>query len=173
LNSEEVFAIPVMQDTLYFFFGILGIYALLRFTSIKSLIIPVACFTLALLAKETGGLFLIMAVIYLFWWDRKRLLPFLGLAVPLLIAYLLMRHHAVGTFNNPNIAPIDIVSLKARILTMPSIFLFYIIKFIFPWHLSINYFWVDKSFTLSGVLLPLLADLAVLVLFIGLGLSIK
>lgn len=173
MNSEEVFAIPVMQDTLYFFFGILGIYTLFRFESVKGLTIPALCFALALLSKETGGLFLIMAVIFLFWWDRKRLLPFLGMAAPLLVIYLLLRHHAVGTFSNPNIAPIDVVSLHARILTMPSIFLFYITKFIFPWHLSINYFWVDKTFTFSGVLLPLLTDLVILGAFIGVGLFIK
>jgi tetratricopeptide (TPR) repeat protein len=173
MNSEEVFAIPVMQDTLYFFFGILGVYLLCRFSSIKSLLFPVLCFILALLSKETGGLFLIIDLLFLFWWDRKRLYPFVAMVAPILIVYLLLRHHAVGTYANPGTAPIDLANLKVRLLTMPSIFLFYITKFLFPWRLSINYFWVDKSFTVTGVLVPLAIDLLIITAMVLVGLRIK
>jgi hypothetical protein len=173
LNSEEVFAIPVMQDTLYLFFGLLGVYLLFRFSSIKSLVGAVVCLALSAFSKETGLLFTLVSAVYLFWWNRKRLVPFVCMILPVLLIYVLLHHHAVGILRNPSDSPIDIDGLNVRLLTIPSIFLFYIAKFIFPWRLSNNYFWVDKSFTISGVLIPLLLDIVIIGLIVGAAIYLK
>src|SRR6266700_3234105 len=52
LNSQVIFAIPTMQDALFFFFGILALWLLHRFGSTKSLWFVAACLFLSLLSKE-------------------------------------------------------------------------------------------------------------------------
>lgn len=72
IDSQVVYAIPSMQDALYFFFGILALCLLIKFKSTRSMLLAALCLFLSLLAKETGILFVVMALVYLFWWDRKK-----------------------------------------------------------------------------------------------------
>ncbi len=134
VNSQAVFAIPSMQEGLFFFFGMLAIWSLVRFRSVRSLLFVALCLFLSLLSKEIGVLFVVMSALYLFWFDRKRLLAYLSVMVLPIIFYLLLKIHAVGLFAGPNqnIAPIASLSLGGRLLTAPAIVLFYITKFIFP-----------------------------------------
>jgi tetratricopeptide (TPR) repeat protein len=159
IDSEMIFSIPVTQDALYFFLGMLGLYSLLKLRSNRSLILTVFCLLLSLFAKETAIVFLIMSCIYLFWWDRKRLLPFIGmLSIPLVI-YVVLRVHAIGLLGaNPHVAPIDQLSLSGRLMTAPAIILFYLVKFIFPWKLAFAYYWIYSTFSLRHTLLPLLIE---------------
>src|SRR5665213_1777591 len=64
LNSQVAYAIPSMQDALFFFFGILALYLLLRLKSVRSLLLVAACLFLSLLSKESGLLFTSMALLY-------------------------------------------------------------------------------------------------------------
>jgi hypothetical protein len=167
IDSETVFSIPVTQDALYFFFGILALYLLLRFKTTRSLIGVALCLLLSLLSKETGVIFLVMAAIYLFWWDRRRLLSFFGLMAVPIIVYLALRIHAIGLLgSNPHVAPIDQISLLGRIMTAPGIMQFYLFRFIFPWKLAFAYYWVYPHFSIEKVLLPILFDLAFVALVI-------
>jgi tetratricopeptide (TPR) repeat protein len=166
INSEMVYAIPVLQDTLYFFFGILGLYVLLRFNSIRSVLLVAVCLFLSILSKETGLLFVGICGIYIFWRDRNRLYPYIGMVTPFLILYLFLHHQAVGSLANPHTAPIDNLGLKGRLLTDPSIFLFYIEKAFFPWRLSNIYFWYYKAFSIQHVLIPGIIDLGVICIFV-------
>lgn len=81
LNSQVVFAIASMQDVLFFLFGMLALWLLLRYGSVKSLWLVAGCLLLSLLSKETGVLFLVLALLYLFWFDRGRLKTFAGIVV--------------------------------------------------------------------------------------------
>ena len=65
LSSQAVFSISSMQDILFFFFGILALWLLLRFDSIKSLLLVAVCLLLSLLSKETGVVFIVIALLYL------------------------------------------------------------------------------------------------------------
>lgn len=167
IDSEMAFSIPVTQDALYFFFGILALYILVRFKSMRSLIGAAACLLLSLLSKETAVVFVVMSAVYLFWWDRRRLLPFIAIFALPFALYMVLRIHAIGLLpSNPYSSPLDELSLTGRLVNAPSVILFYFTKFVFPWKLATGYFWVYKTFSIKHVLLPLIIDLAVFGLII-------
>ena len=163
-----------MQDALFFFFGILALWVLLRFNSMKSIPFVALCLFLSLLAKETAILFIAMSLLYLFWWDRKRLLPFAGIMVLPVALWLVLKSQAVGLLGvNRNNAPIDNLTLWGRLLTAPSVVLFYIARIIFPWKLATAYYWVYPTFSINHTLLPLAIDLAVLAVYVYLAFVVR
>jgi hypothetical protein len=173
INSEVVFAIATMQDALYFFFGILALYLLVRFKTILWLTPVCLCLFLSLLSKESEVAFVFISLVYLFWWDRKRVLPFIGMLVPPIALYMSLRIHAIGLLPPSNNAFIDYLPLSGRLMTDPSILLFYISKFVFPWKLASQYYWVHSSFSIRYVLVPLVIDLIVLGAFVCLGYQVQ
>ena len=172
LNSQVVFALPNMQDVLFFFFGILSLWLLVRFKSTKALLPTVLCLFLALLSKESGVVFVLIALVYLYLFYRKRLMSFSGMVVLPIVLWIVLKIHAVGLNGNPSNAPIDFLSFGERLLTMPSILLFYIEKFLLPLKLSSAYYWTYSTFSFAHVVIPLLIDLAVIGLFVYLGVQI-
>lgn len=166
LNSQIVYGIPAMQDALYFFFGILSIWLLHRSRDSRSLILASLFLFLVLLSKESGVYFIVLSLMYLFWNDKKRLLSFSGIISPLIIVYLVLRINAVGLLGHSynTVAPIYTLNFAGRLMTMPTILEFYLLKFIFPWKLASAYYWIYPNYSNSHFLLPFLFD----VLFIGL-----
>jgi hypothetical protein len=173
INSQVAFAIWSSQEVLFFFFGILAFLLLLRYKSIRSLIPVAICLFLSLLAKETAVAFIIMALLYLFWFNRDRLFAFLGIMVMPVCLYLVLRIYAVGLNTHEYVAPISNLNLVGRLYTAPSIMLFYMSKFIFPWKLATAYYWVYPSFSFRHVLLPFLIDLAVVGVFVYIGFALR
>ena len=173
IDSQVVFAIASMQDALFFFFGILALYFLFRFKSIRSLIAVAVCLFLSLLAKESAVLFIAMALLYLFWYNRKRLYAFIGVMALPTVLYVVLRVHAIGWFTNSNNAPIDRLSLAGRLFTAPSIFLMYISKFVFPLKLAAWYYYVYPNFSIRHFLLPLITDLLIIALVIYTAFKIR
>lgn len=169
MNSQAVMALPALQDTMYFFFGMLALWSLVTFRSFKSLGFVALCLTLSLLSKESGALFVVLSFTYLTIFDRKRLLPFSGLMVPIAVLYLILRTHAVGWFTSPAIAPVGNLDVVGRLLTTPSVILFYLTKFIFPYKLSTGYYWVHPTFSVQYTLIPLLIEIALVVGALYLG----
>jgi hypothetical protein len=165
-NSQIAFAIPTLQDALFLFFGLLALWLLLRFHSVRSLWLVAACLLLSLFSKETGILFIGMAFFYLIGFDRCRLYPFIGVVALPFVAYLALKANAVGIFPPTNLqaAPIANLGLGPRLLTAPSVALFDIGKIVFPVNLASGYYWVNSTFTVGGVLLPLLIDCALVAL---------
>lgn len=161
VNSQVVYAIPSMGDALFFFFGMLAMWTLVRYKSEESLWGVTAWLLLSLLSKEAGLFFVIMAVLYLFWFDRKRLSSFIGTLTLPLILYFILKIYAVGLIHHVDNGPINRLSLSGRLLTVPSVLLFYLTKFIFPTKLASGYFWTYPNFSVEHVLVPLIVDLAV------------
>ena len=164
LNSQVVYAIPSMQDVLFFFFGALAFWLLLRYKSIKSLGLVALCLFLSLLSKEAGGLFMVMALVYLGIFDRRRLMPFAAIMTLPVISYLALRNWAVGGTEYSKLAPIAGQDLGSRLLTAPSVISFFIFKFMFPWKLASAYYWTYPHFSFQHVLLPIIIDIASLAL---------
>jgi protein O-mannosyl-transferase len=164
INSEAVFAIPSIQEPLFFLFGIVAFWSLVRFQyqSTKYLILTVVCLLLSLLSKESGLLFVFVSALYVFWFDRKRFLPFIYLVVPVLILYAVLRVHAVGALGNPSTAPIAQAGVIARLFTIPSIVTFYITILVIPLKLASGYFWVYRELSIQHFVLPLIVDAVVL-----------
>lgn len=174
VNSQVVFAVASMQDALFFFFGILALYLLVRYRSNKSLIVVAACLLLSLLAKETGLLFVGLALLYLFWWNRERLYLFAGTMVLPVALWLVLRAHAIGlTGAQSTNSPIDSLPLAHRLINDPYIVLFYVTKFVFPWKLSSAYFWSFGAIDFRHFVLPLIVDLFVFGLIVYAAIVIR
>jgi tetratricopeptide (TPR) repeat protein len=166
-NSQAVYAIASLQEPLFFDFGMLALVLLMRLKNTKELILAVVCLFLSLLSKETGVLFVGVATLYLYLFNRKWTAPFLlALTAPLAL-YLMFRVNAVGWLRNPHLGPIDEVGLGQRLLTAPSIMMFYLTGFIFPLHLATYFYWTYPSFTWAHVALHAAFDVAISALIAG------
>lgn len=161
INSQNVFAIPSLQDPLFAFFGLIALLLLMRSSSIRSLVGVATLLFLSLLSKEAGMYFVLISAIYLFYFDRKRVLPFVGIVALPVVLWLALRVHAVGWNGSIESPPIDRLSFEGRLFTMPSLLLFYMTKFIFPIKLATAYYWVYPHFSVQHVLIPLIIDLVV------------
>ena len=173
IDSQSVLYIASLQEPLYFLFGITGVWLLLKFSSVRSLFLVASCLLLSMLAKEIGVLFVIMAALYLLMFNRRRFYPFLGIIIVPLIAYFALRTHALGAGLNPHLGPIDSLSLAARLITTPSIMLFYLTTFLFPYHLAHEYYWTYSTISLSHFVLPLLTGAVVVILTLYAGWLVK
>ncbi|MGD0284470.1 MAG: tetratricopeptide repeat protein [Candidatus Saccharimonadales bacterium] len=173
LNSQIVYFMSQVTDDLFMFFGLLALWLLLRFKSVRSLIPVVLCLFLSMLAKETAFMFVALALLYLFWFNRARLYKFIGLLILPCGAYLALRIHAVGLLNSSSIAPIDNLNFIGRMFTAPSIMLLNLSKFVFPWRLANAYYWVYPTFSVRHVLLPLSIDLAVIALVVYMAVLVR
>lgn len=173
INSEIVYAIPCMQDALYFFFGMLALWILARSQSIKSLILVTVSLFLSLLAKETAILFVILSVLYLFWWNRRRLYSFIIMISLPIVVWFFLRINAIGLNPAPDNAPIDSLDLAHRLLNVPAIMEFYLSKVVFPWRLASEYYWVYSKISIEHFFVPLCVDIAVMTVMILVGIKIS
>jgi hypothetical protein len=173
INSQVVFAMPKMGDALFFFFGILALWLLIRFHSIRSLLAVAVCLLLSLLAKETGILFVAMALVYLIGFNRGRLYPFIGIMLLPIALYVALDISSTGLNHNPYNSPIDNLDLGGRLLTAPSIVLFYLTKFVWPLQLASAYYWVHPTFSFQYFVLPLAVDLAVIAGIVYIGSQVR
>jgi hypothetical protein len=170
ISSQVAFAIPSLQDALFFFFGSLALLFLIKYRSTKSLLLVALFLFLSLLSKETGMFFVIIGVLYLVFYGKERVAQFVKvISIPITV-WILLKAHAVGLINpNPHIAPIDQLSLLGRLMNIPSIILFYLNKLVFPWKLATQYHWVHSTFSVEYFLMPLVIELALLALIIFTG----
>lgn len=174
LNSQDVYAVPSMQDALFFLFGTLSMWTLITYKSTRSMILAATFLFLALLSKEAALVFVALALLYLFIFDRNRLYKFIKIMALPFIIYFALKANAVGLVGrHPNGGPIDNYGFFERIYTIPSLITFYASKFVFPRQLANNYYWVYSSFSVRHVLLPLLADSAIIGMFIYLGFRVR
>ncbi len=164
INSQTAFAIPALQDSLYFFFGILGFWSFVRFRTLKGICIAMLCFFLSLLAKETGVVFIAISLAYLVLWDRSRLKVFVVAIILPIVTYVLLRINALGVTQKVTVAPIDSVNLVGRLFTVPAIILLFFITVLFPYKLAEEYYWVYPHFTFSHFVVPLLIDILIVIL---------
>lgn len=174
LNSQVVFAIPSMQDVLFFFFGIFGLWVLINRRSTKSLWLVAGLTLLSLLSKEVGVVFILIDLLYVWLFSRDRIRMLSAIYVAPVVVYVALRAHAIGLFTvRTNIAAIDHLSFIQRIFTIPSLLQFYITKFLMPWKLATRYYWAYSSFSISHFLVPLLIDLIFIGLLVLLGFKIR
>lgn len=173
LNSQIVYSIPTMQDALFFFFGISALWLLITHKSSRSLWAAVFCLMMAMFSKESGILFVAVAFAYMFLFDKERMLVFIKAITLPIILYFILKINAVGLVGAHHAAPINNLDLVGRLFTAPSIFLFYIAKFIFPSQLSLGYYWVNSVFDVTNVLVPLVVDLLIIGLFVYFGFRVK
>jgi hypothetical protein len=174
VNSQTVFAIPSMQEPLFLLFGLLALLVISRSQTTKSFIGATLLLFLSLLSKETGIVFVLLALLYLGLFHRQKVFAFVKVGIFAALIYILLRAHAVGLLPQAvHAAPISSLSLTGRLLTIPSIVIFYITLFLLPSQLATSYYWTHSSVTLTETILPILVIIAVVIGGVYLGKKIR
>ena len=157
IGGESVFYISAMQEVLFFFFGILSMWTILHYKTNTYLLLGLYLL-LSLFSGEVGLLFVVITGIYGFIFNRKLLLPVLGITALTVFIYFLFRINAVGFFTKPLNAPIGQLDLFGRLINIPAILFFYLKTFAFPLILSSSHQWVFNEIDFVHVILPLMID---------------
>ena len=158
VNSETVLHVANLQEVLFLFFGLLALHSLVT-TQKKSLnpLLLTGLLFLSLLAKETGFLFIALALIYCLVFARSHFSLVSRVGGLVLISYTLLRFGIARIgLGSQSIAPLAHSSLATRLLTLPQIITHYFTTFAFPQHLLIAQFWQVDNPTLLNFFLPLL-----------------
>lgn len=161
INAEAVVYLADYQEVLFFFFGILAFWLILT----RKEIFPASVLILfSLLSKETGAILATIIFIYLLFFERQKLKPYvLGVAVSLGIYAFLRFGVARIFFNKHGLTEISLMSLPQRLVNIPDIIFTYLKNFFWPVDLAINQQWVVKTINSQLLLIDLL-------FFAGLGL---
>ena len=163
-NSEVVLYIADTQDLFYFFFGILSLYSIQKIESKKILFsVLVALFSLGLMSKETGALFLLFGCTYVFFLMPKKKWPVWGAAFLVGISYLILRIN-LGMIATKNEALLfHSASFFERLKMLPLILGHYIEIYFFPSRLSLATDFVLNELTFSQFWFPLILVISFLV----------
>lgn len=149
-NVETVVYISSLQDTLYMFFGMLGLCWVVMSEGVirwYDMVFAASCVFLALLSKETGALFSIIIGSYLvllrkprevWWWVVA------SVSATAIYMYLRLQVGHVGLDKNV-FTPMATLPLVTRLGNIPSIIGHYLSDFVWPSKLSISQHWVDRS----------------------------
>lgn len=168
INSEVALYISDIQEVFFLFFGMLALVILSRFRSYKSIIFVNILLFLSLLAKETGILFYLIALLYIFIYHRKTFYRIFISFIFSSVTYSALRLFALGITSDANVlAPIHDLSLPGRLINIPAIIFFYLKTFLFPLDLAMSYHWVVTKINFSEFFLPLIFDISFLVVLIG------
>lgn len=169
LNVEAVSYISALQDVLFFSFGMSALF-LLKNTMHRKFTGPLTAIFLlfSLLSKETGILFVGMIGMYVYLFERKKLNVYLLYTLVCVGVYVFLRFAVAKVFvSRFYLSPISNAPLSQRLISMPSIILYYVRTFLFPIHLVISQHWVVRSPDLMRLYIPLFVIIITLCLLIA------
>ncbi len=167
INSEAVVYISNLQDVLFCFFGLLAFWVFLNFRrDIKRLLLIFGLLLLSVLSKETGVLFLLSLLLYVFLFERKLIFKtIIGVGLVIII-YSGLRLHAVGFYKYENeLFPMMQMPISQRLLHIPIIISYYVKTLLLPINLSFAQSWTIKDVSVSNFYGPLLSILIFLGIF--------
>lgn len=157
INSETAIYVADLQDTLYFFWGLLSLIVYLKLIKssaprILNILLGVLLL-LALLSKESGILFfcaLIVAQLTLGFNASKNKSFLLGSVFTAVFCYFLLRFSIAGlNLNFGHLSPISRASLFERLVSFPKVFSYYINNIFYPFNLEIGQHWVVSEINLE------------------------
>lgn len=171
INQEPAAYISAMQDTLFFFFGMLSFLLMQKgIKGIKEILIVNILLILSFLSKETGLAFVPVMIIYYLLFNKKHSLVFIVSTLLTSLAFLFFRFNILHIKVNPGpFVPISILPFAQRLITIPAIISYYIRTFFFPFPLGVDQQWVVKQMTISTFYLPFIFDIIFFGLLILLG----
>ncbi len=169
MNSEAVFYISALQEVLFFLFGMSVLLVIQHYQSKKAFFLGAFLIFCSLLSKETGILFLIIALVQTFLFNRKRFFPFMTILLPFVLLYLFLRFQAIGFHGGQAITPIEHLSLPARLVHIPLILFYYGKTALIPLNLAMSYNWIVTTIDFNHFYFPLIVDIVVLMFLILLG----
>ncbi len=159
MNSEAAVYISAVQETLFFFWGMLGLGLVVRKRRTRPAVIG-GCILLSMLAKESGIVFAAAVMAYEWGFRRRERGEITGAVLTAIAGYVWLRAGAVGWWVQPVSSPIDKLDLGGRLLNGPAIIWFYIKTFLWPLNLAVVHRWTVTRVTAGNFWLPLAGDLA-------------
>ncbi len=171
-NAEAAAYIADVQDVLFVFFGLAAIVMVSKFemrrwgrgSAIAGLVL------LALLAKETAFVFILLVPLFAWFKNRQRLLESTAGAMTGGLIYIGMRLGLAHGLIQPEMTvPINRLSLGGRLLNLPLILWHYVVLAIAPIKLSIGQVSVITQPSLQNFTLPLFGDIFIAGLITYLG----
>lgn len=169
MQVESVSFISSADSPLFFLFGAIAMLLIFRKSiTIKTIIAAFILTFISLLVKETGIVFLILAIISIYFYHKKYTSTAIIAGIITFAVYSYLRF-AVGkvfldTSSLHQVIPIQEVNFLSRVTNIPSILLYYFQTFIFPYKLSIDQQWIIPSIDIAHFYIPLIIDA---VIFIG------
>lgn len=148
MNGESVTYIAALQDPLYAIFGLAGLVWIAKRErwGWPDVGVSAVLFLCALLSKETGMLFALMAIPYGFFFRKKDGMKIAAAAVLAGGGYLFLRLGLAGlTTADHATTHIARAPLVERLMTVPAVLYSYLTKFVFPRALSTNQDWMVTS----------------------------
>jgi len=149
-NVETVVYISSLQDTLFMFFGMLGLtWIVMREKPIewKDLLYAGMGVFWALLGKETGILFMVIIGMYLWLYQTKKdFWRWIMILAGILGIYLFFRVGLahVGLYKNA-FTPMATLPIITRLGNMSGIVWYYLVQFVWPSQLAISQHWVNNN----------------------------
>lgn len=160
INEEAVVYIACLQDILFVFFGLLALYVLQNDSNKLRGVIYANLFLLfSFLSKETGILFYIICLLYLYLFDRKRFVFHSSISSIGVLLYATARFTSHVPFRNIPVVPIMRLSLPERAISIPMIVFYYIKTFFYPKDLAAAHAWTTHAFRMDSFFIPLAIDI--------------
>jgi len=149
-NVETVGYISSLQDTLYMFLGMLGLkWIVISEEKIEwsDMMFAGGCVFLALLSKETGGLFGILIGLYILLFHKRRdLVKWLEVLCIVYGFYLYLRIGVAQVGLDKNMfTPMATLPLTVRLGNIPALVWHYLSQFVWSSRLSISQHWVNSN----------------------------
>jgi tetratricopeptide (TPR) repeat protein len=161
INEETVAWITNLQEVLYLFFGLLGLYLLqINNEAKKYIIFANTSLLLSFLSKETGILFITFGVLYVYFFKRTKLILHASLSFIVCLIYAALRFASHTSFEKEALVPIMKLSFIERMLNVPAIIFYYIKTLFFPKDLVIYHSWVIRDMTFNSFFFPLIIDIS-------------
>jgi len=159
IQVESVVYIGATQSELFTIFGLGGLLQIMsnkKDTIIKWVLVFISLL-FSILVKETGILFLLMAIIYINVTRENKYLSKSFLLGSIVFIYCVIRLGISKIyFEKAVTSPISWLPIWQRIINIPSILFYYIRMFFFPSKMAIDQLWTISSTGFSQFYLPLL-----------------
>lgn len=163
INNQAVVYISALQESLFTFFGLVGLLFVLKKRFSIYIYISIAFFLLcSLFIKEAGIFFMLIILLYQITFKQKWkiLLLLNGISFLAYCAFRFLIAHIPINHESPlGLIPFLHTTLLQKLENMPSIILFYIKTFFYPADLMFGQRWVITSLTFYNFYLPLMIEI--------------
>lgn len=174
LNAEIAFYTADLQEVMFMFFGLLSLRILIKAEKAtgdlkiifskqtitrKTFHISLSSFFVlcSLLSKETGFLFIIIDIAYVFFFSRKLMVQVGTVLSGSFLIYLFLRFAiAKSPLLTEPMVPIMAATLPERLINIPAMSAYYIQNFFFPKNLIYGQAWIINTINFADFIYPLI-----------------
>lgn len=146
ISVEAVSYLSGYQEVLFFFFAALSFLLILKNSKFSKIFWATFLIIFSLFSKETGAVFSGVILLYLIFFEKEKLRPFLYSLLTVIFTYSFFRFEIAKVyFNKHGLTQISNMDLFHRLINIPEIIVTYLKSFIWPVNLVISQQWVVSS----------------------------